>query len=262
MEIGLIFLYSLFTIIQIFILLSTGMISFIRKIYTADSLKKLSMILLNLFFPVQGMLEIARMATPANVQIFWIMIITVSFSMFLGYLIGLFLNWTFGLEYRIRYSYALILAIPSLGTLPLVLGKAFCYPGGPLEGDPQCSNMLGYMNINSLIFNLILFISGFKLIITDKNFADEIELKMSYIWPIICENLYNGKNFAVLRLFEKYMKKIDKKEKNKAEIEFEKFDKEYRLFNITGNISYEIKDAKGEIKVNEKYSKILQVFFF
>lgn len=250
MDIALIFIYSLFTIIQIFILLSLGMISFIKGIYTADSLKKLSMILLNLFFPVQGMLEIARMATPQNVQIFWIMVITVTFSMFLGFLIGIFLNWVFKMDVRIKYSYSLILAIPSLGTLPLVLGKAFCYPGGHLEGDPQCSNMLGYMNINSLIFNLILFITGFKLIITDKNFAEEIEMKMGYIWPLICESIYKGKNYAVLRLFEKYMKKTP--EKKTPEIEFEKFDSELRLVNLPGKACYELKNAKGETKFNEK----------
>lgn len=246
MDIGLTLLYSLYTVLQNFILLSPGMISFARKIYTSDSLKNLSMLLVNLFFPVQGFIEIARMATPENVKVFWIMVLSVGSSMLIGFFVGYFLNWLFKLEVRIKFSYSLLLSIPSLGTLPLVLGRAFCFPGGPLEGDPQCDNMLGYMNINSLIFNLILFIFGFNLIISDKNNAAEIEQKLYYCWPLVCEQLYEGKNYAVLRLFDRYMTK--KQAKKLSNYEFENFDKDIRLVNVPGKVYYTLVNASGQSK--------------
>lgn len=251
MDIGFIFLYSVFTILQIFFLFSVGMVSFVRKIYTNDSLKKLSMLLMNLFFPVQGMLEIARMASADNISVFWIMVVSVSSAMFIGFIIGYFINKLFKLDIRIKYSYSLFLAIPSLGTLPLVLGRAFCFPGGPLEGDSQCGNMLGYMNINSLIFNLILFISGFNLITSDKNIGEEIEQKLAYCWPLVCERLYNGKNFTVLRLFNKYMTK--NKDNKAGQIEFEKFDLDLRLINIPQKAYFTLVNAKGELREQNNY---------
>ncbi len=281
MEIALICMYSVFSVLQIFILIGSGMISYLRGIYSSNSLRKLSMILLNYFLPFQVMVEIARMASPENVQIFWLMIVSVSLSLFSAYIIAYMLNMIFGLESRIKFSYSLIMALPALGVLPLVLGKSFCYPGGPLEGDPQCPNILGYMNVNALTFNLILFITGFKLIVTDKNLSKEIEEKMSYIWPIICENLFEGKNFTVKRLFEKYIKKtnnlntsMNSEEKSNDTInknvkinidkfineEFIKFDNEYKLFNIAGKTTFELRNSKGEI-IREKLNRIINGFF-
>ncbi len=207
------------------------MISFGRKVYSQKSLKNLSELLINLFLPVYAIIEVSRMATPANMGIFWIMIISVILSMTLGYYSGKILQYLFKTDVRIHSSFNLLCCVPSVGTLPLVLGRAFCFPGGPLEGDPQCLNILGYMMINYLVFQIGLFLIGFSLIAKDANFGYEIGDKMSLTWHIICEKLFM-KNYYVLFMFRRFLK-----DKKLAQNLFEKFDANNKLIRKEGELN-------------------------
>ncbi len=249
MDVPLILMYSFFALVNIKIFLSTGIISYFRKVYSERSLRNLSQLLVNCFLPVYGVLEVARMATPSNMEIFWILIISVILSMLVGYYSAKIFQYLFKLDLRISSSFALLCCLPSIGTLPLVLGRAFCFPGGPLEGDVQCSNILGYMMINYLVFQIALFLIGFNLIAKDANYGYVLDDKMSLCWHIIVEKIFK-KNYFIKHIFRKYIK--DKKLADKA---FEEFDNNNKLIRNDGEITYKFisYDNDEGIEDNRKY---------
>lgn len=61
------------------------------------------------------------------------------------------------MDIKMWIIYSFVISIPSLGKLPLVLGRAFRYLQGPLESDPKCEDMLDYMIFHFLIFKIIYF---------------------------------------------------------------------------------------------------------
>ena len=197
------------------------------------------------------------MATPANMEIFWIMILSVVLSMVIGYYSARILHYVFKLDERISYSYSLLCCLPSIGTLPLVLGKAFCFPGGPLEGDSQCGNILGFMMINFLVFQVSLFLIGFNMIAKDANYGNKINDKMSLTWHIVCEKIFK-KNYTILHLFRRYFEN-----KKLAEIKFNEFDNKNKLQRIENEITYEYicldedeaidENVEGDLVVNDDY---------
>jgi len=232
MDVPLILMYSFFALLNIKIFLSAGIISYFKKAYSKRSLKNISQLLVNCFLPIYGVIEVARMATPSNIEIFWILILSLILSMVIGYLSAMIFQYIFKLDLRISSSFALLCCLPSIGTLPLVIGRAFCFPGGPLEKDPQCSNILGYMMINYLVFQIILFLIGFHKIAKDANYSYVIDDKMSLTWHILCEKIFK-KNFFVLLIFRKYFKN-----KKSAEKAFEDFEKNNKLLRNENEITY------------------------
>jgi predicted permease len=243
-------MYSFFALLNIKIYLSIGIISYFKKVYSQKSLINLSQLLVNAFLPIYGIIEVARMATPENMEIFWIMIISVILSMVIGFYASKFFQFFLKLDVRISSSFSLLCCLPSIGTLPLVLGRAFCFPGGPLEGDPQCSNILGYMMINYLVFQIGLFLIGFGLIAKDANYGYALDDKMGLTWHIIIEKIFK-KNFFILHIFRKYFK--DKKLANKA---FENFEKNNKLIRNEGEITYKFVcfDKDEAITDSQKYN--------
>jgi len=254
MDVPLILMYSFFALLNIKIFLSVGIISYFKKAYSEKSLKNLSQLLVNCFLPIYGVIEVARMATPSNLQIFWILILSVILSMIIGYYSAKIFQYFFKLDVRISSSFALLCCLPSIGTLPLVLGRAFCFPGGPLENDPQCSNILGYMMINYLVFQIGLFLIGFHLIAKDANYGYVLDDKMSLTWHILCEKIFK-KNFFVLLIFRKYFK--DKKSVDKA---FEEFETNNKLIRNENEITYRFVclDNDEAIVDNHNYMKELR----
>jgi predicted permease len=209
--------------LQIIILYSVGIITGLKKVWNPKSIKAISELLYNYFIPLYSIYELAKMASWPNVEIMWILIISVVFAIFLGFGIGVVIHKAFGMDVRFTRSYPFLISMPSLGTVPLVLGRALCYPGGMLEGDPQCPSILGFMVMNKLIFNIILFVMGFILIPKDANFTNVLLEKMSYVWHNLIGKVYD-KNYAVLNIFLRFMKN----EKTTREL-FEIFDKRYKL---------------------------------
>lgn len=232
MDVPFILMYSFFALLNVKIFLSVGVICYFRKVYSQKSLKNLSELIVNAFLPIFGIIEVARMANPANMQVFWIMILSVIFSMLVGFYSAKIIQYFFKLDIRISSSYNLLCCVPSIGTLPLVLGRAFCFPGGPLEGDEQCSNILGYMMINYLVFQVGLFLIGFFLIARDANYGYILDDKMGLTWHIVCEKVFK-KNYFILHLFRKYFK--DKKLADKL---FEEFENNNKLIRNEGEITY------------------------
>jgi predicted permease len=216
-------LYIFLAMLQIIILFSVGIITGMKKMWTPKSIKTISELLYNKFIPIFAIIELGRTASWPNIEIMWILMISVTVSMLLGFALGVLIHRLFGLDVRFTWSYPYLISMPSLGTLPLVLGRALCLPGGMLEGDPQCPNILGFMVMNKLIFNILLFALGFLLIPKDANLTNLLMEKMNYVWHNLIGKVYD-KNFAVLNIFLSFMK--DEKTAKKL---FEVFEKKYKL---------------------------------
>jgi hypothetical protein len=222
-NIGWTFLVCFFAILQVKIYLTVGVIAFIRKIYSANALRNLNQMIMNYFLPIYAIIEIARMTTKENVSLIWILIIGVVLSIVIGFICGRIAHYIFKLDERISYSFNLLTSLPSIGTLPLVLGKSLCYPGAPLEDDPECANILGFMLMNYLIFQLILNFVGFQVLTNDSNLSKKVDEKLSFLWRILIDKFVK-KDYTVKYLFEKYMK-----DSKQAEAKFEEFVGKYSL---------------------------------
>ena len=220
---GSTFLYIFFAILQLYIFISVGLISGLKNLYTNKAIKTVSQLLLNFIFPIYALLEISRMASWSNILIMWHLILSAVVSVLGGYCLALILHYTFKLDVRIKRSYCYIIANPAVGTLPLVIARALCYPGGILEGDDKCGSILGYMVVYFLMSKLILFLMGFTLIPKDASFANNLNDKLGYLWHYLIPKVVD-KNFTVLYIFRRFIK-----DKEKADKLFEDFESSYKL---------------------------------
>ncbi len=168
-------------------------------------------------------MELARMATIENIEKTWMLIVSVTVAILTGYIISTLCHWFMKLDERISRSFPCLLAFSSLGTLPLVLGKALCFPGGMLEGDPKCDDIVGYMVINKLVFQILLFILGFILMPRDANFTSILTEKMQYSWHLMRPGVMD-KDYSVFYCFNTFFK-----DKKKSEKMFDMFSKRFNL---------------------------------
>jgi len=247
-------LYTFLAVLQIYIYFSVGIIAYLKKI---TSSKIISELIFNFFLPVYCIVELARMATWNNIEIMWILMVSVFIAMILGFFVGKLIYSLLRLDYRMKNSFPYLISVPSLGTLPLVMGRALCYPGGMLEGDPNCESILGFMIINSLIFFIILFSIGFTLIPGDANLTTSLSEKMSYLGHLLIPKLFD-KDYAVYYLFKNYMK-----EKKKADEMFSAFCKKYKFeieseYNLPRYRLRKDPEVKLEFDIEDHFVKFVQ----
>ena len=221
LDYGTIFLYCLYACIQMYLLMATGFFAFKRKMFSSKSIAMVSEILFVFLIPFYGLVEITRIGTLEILNLFWILIVNFVINLVVSYLLSLVCHYTFKLDERIRESFNLVAAIPAMGALPLVIGKAFCFPGGPIEGDAYCDSLIGLMMLCYFVVCIAVFLVGFLLIFSDKSRNTSIQEKMIYLWHILVEKFFK-KDDTILYLFNKYLK-----DKKKALILFEKFQKEH-----------------------------------
>ena len=141
----------------------------------------------------------------------------------LGFLISIFIYWLLKLNIRFRNSFPFLCSLPSLGTCSLLIGRALCYPGGMLDGDPNCPNILGFMMMNSLVFQIILFSIGFIAIPKDASFSYTLMEKCSYLWHNLIPKVFD-KNYSVNYILSKFMK-----DEQAAKKLFDIFESKYKL---------------------------------
>ena len=61
-------------------------------------------------------------------KVFWILVVNFVTALIISYILTYICHKIFKLDERIKFSYNIITAIPAMGALPLVIGKAFCFP--------------------------------------------------------------------------------------------------------------------------------------
>lgn len=250
MDFGMIFMYSVFAVLQIYILMTVGVVSFYKKIYNGKSITAISEILMKFFLPVLGMIEIGKMTNLVNIDVAWLLVVNMFICFIIGFCLSRLIHHLFSLDERISYGFSLSCSVPSLGTFPLVMGKAFCYPGGPLEGDSLCDGIQGLMMINYLIFSFIVFIFGFILIMKDKNFNSEITKKMEYLWHILINKKVFDYDYTVKYFMFKYLDYPSKV----LEEKFVNFSSSYQLQYDEDKVDYVLK-RKANYKLRETQKK-------
>lgn len=220
---GLTLFYTFLAFLQIYIYFIAGTITGYKNIWNSKSQKCIPELLIKFFRPVYAILELSRMASWPNIEIMWILILSVLIAIIFGLLIGFAFQIIFNLDVRYKRTYPYVLAMPSLGTLPLVMGRALCYPGGMLEGDPQCVNIQGFMMMNFLIFEMCAFTLGFLFMPGDSNFTNILMEKMSYTMHNLVGKIFD-RNYHILNIFLRFMKD----EKTARQL-FDSFEKIYKL---------------------------------
>ena len=235
-----------------YIFMAPGVISFKRKFFTSKSVSIISEILFIYLIPFYGAIEIARVGSMEILKVFWILVVNFVLSLLISYIIASISQKIFKLDERIKQSFNLVCTIPAMGALPLVIGKAFCFPGGPMEGDIYCDSMIGLMMLCYLVVCICVFLLGYILILSDKIRNNIIQEKMMYLWQILVKKSF-GEDFTILYLFNKYLK-----DKEKSNLLYEEFKKNHGedLINLKYDFHYEKHHHhhhKNE-KVNKQFS--------
>jgi hypothetical protein len=181
---------------------------------------------MNLFLPIYAIIQLARISVWQNIEIMWIFMISTFIAIIIGFILGIICIYVFKLDERIKLSFLFVNAYPSLGSLSLVLGNSLCYPGNYLAEDPLCKDMLGYMVMNYLFFQLTIFVTGFLLMSHEVHNAKIINEKLSYLWHFLIPHISGNKNYAPLYFFKKYINKNSKVDPQKI---YEKFEEKYKL---------------------------------
>ena len=235
-----------------YIFMAPGVISFKRKFFTSKSVSIISEILFIYLIPFYGAIEIARVGSMEILKVFWILVVNFVLSLLISYTIASICQKIFKLDERIKQSFNLVCTIPAMGALPLVIGKAFCFPGGPMEGDIYCDSMIGLMMLCYLVVCICVFLLGYILILSDKIRNNIIQEKMMFLWQILVKKSF-GEDFTILYLFNKYLK-----DKEKSNLLYEEFKKNHGedLINLKYDFHYEKHHHhhhKNE-KVNKQFS--------
>jgi hypothetical protein len=246
MEVGWIFLNCLMTVLQMYIYLSIGILAYYKKIFTKQTSALLSKIVAFFIYPFYNMLELARIATPANMQIFWILLLSTVVSISIGLGISILSSKVLKIDVRIAHSFSLFVSLPSLGSLPLILGRALCITGGPLDGDPRCSVIIGFMVTDQMIFQIQMFFIGYYIVMKDVDLFIPFEEKLHYLWHLY---LYKkGKNdLVVLDLFERYLK-----DKKQVKTKYIKFMRENKIMHLKGiEFQFNLTDKENHVALVE-----------
>ena len=243
-----VFLFCFYSCLQMYIFMAPGVISFKRKFFTSKSVSIISEILFIYLIPFYGAIEIARVGSMEILKVFWILVVNFVLSLLISYIIASICQKIFKLDERIKQSFNLVCTIPAMGALPLVIGKAFCFPGGPMEGDIYCDSMIGLMMLCYLVVCICVFLLGYILILSDKIRNNIIQEKMMFLWQILVKKSF-GEDYTILYLFNKYLK-----DKNKANLLYEEFKKNHG--NDLINLKYEFnKDEKHHHHHHHKNDK-------
>jgi predicted permease len=253
MNIGWVLLNCLFSVLQIYIFLAIGVWSYYKGIINKQTSTFISKLIAFFIFPLYNMLELSRVATVDNMRISWLLMISTLVSLSLGFILSIAFTKLFKLDKRTAYSFSLLNSLPSLGSLPLVLGKALCISGGPLDGDPKCSVITGFLVIDLMIFQIQMFFTGYSIVIKDIELVKPFEEKLHYLWHIFLRKRGED-DIVVLDLFERYLKR-----QVKAKEKYREFLKEYRIVHNDGiDFEFRLPEIKSSCAPNDDDSFIIQ----
>lgn len=219
-NVGFTFLYCVLSCIQMYILMAIGYISYYRKILNSKNNGYISAILINYLIPIYVIVKLSQVVDTTLLNTYWILIVNFVVELIVGYFLSLLFHIILKMDIRIKECFAAINMVPALGALPLVIAKGFCFPSGPVDGDPLCNDFLGLVMLCLLIFNFSIYVIAYFLFAID---SVEIEPKLEILWHKVLNKFYNGKDITMERMMKEYMKKdscfIMKEEKNELPIE-------------------------------------------
>lgn len=258
-NVGFTFLYCVLSCIQMYILMAIGYISYYRNILNSKNNGFISAILINYLIPIYVIVKLSQVVDTTLLNTYWILIVNFVVELIVGYLLSLLFHIILKMDIRIKECFAAMNMVPALGALPLVIAKGFCFPSGPVDGDPLCNDFLGLVMLCLLIFNFSIYVIAYFLFAIDKNKSVEIEPKLEILWHKVLNKFYKGKDITMERMMKEYMKKdscfIIKEEKNELPIEEKEIIEYYKnkFSIIESNIN---KDKQKEYE--ERKRKIIE----
>ena len=180
-NVGFTFLYCVLSCIQMYILMAIGYISYYRKILNSKNNGFISAILINYLIPIYVIVKLSQVVDTTLVNTYWILIVNFVVELIVGYFLSLLFHIILKMDIRIKECFAAMNMVPALGALPLVIAKGFCFPSGPVDGDPLCNDFLGLVMLCLLIFNFSIYVIAYFLFAIDKNKSVEIEPKLEIL---------------------------------------------------------------------------------
>ena len=261
-KVGFTFLYCVLACIQMYILMAVGMIAYYRKILDTKKSSVISTLIVLYLLPIYIIIKLAQGVDIELLNTYWVLIINFLVELIVGYLLSLLFHVTLKMDVRIKECFGAMNMVPALGALPLVIGKGFCFPSGPIDGDKLCNDFLGILMLCLLIYNIAVYIVAYFLFVIDKNKFLEIEPKLAVLWHKVINQFHNGKNITVELLMKKYFKKdfdyqaqyklFESEYSKGAPTEKEEIDKYYnRVFEITEKFIDDTKKQEFYERKNE-----------
>ena len=259
-NVGFTFLYCVLSCIQMYILMAIGYISYYRKILNSKNNGFISAILINYLIPIYVIVKLSQVVDTTLLNTYWILIVNFVVELIVGYFLSLLFHIILKMDIRIKECFAAMNMVSALGALPLVIAKVFCFPSGPVDGDPLCNDFLGLVMLCLLIFNFSIYVIAYFLFAIDKNKSVEIEPKLEILWHKVLNKFYNGKDITMERMMKEYMKKdscfIMKEEKNELPIEEKEIIDYYKNkfsiieSNINKDKQKEYEERKEQLLIN------------
>lgn len=251
-DVGNTLLFVFLGVLQIYILLLPGVKGYFRKFINNGGNNLINGLLYNVYIPVYSILEVSRMASLANVKLYWFLAISVTICILLRLVLSYVLNIIIGSDKKTAEPYAMLNTFPAVGSLTLVIGKAMCYEGCPLYGDPQCDNVLGLMMINYLIYSVLVFVIGFIIHANALKKNSIMKEKLRHLWYRFL-TVKNRKDLIPQYIFYKYLSYNEKK----AEELYNTFIDNNTLDANEEHI-YHYKTKKGDTFNTTKFAKKLK----
>lgn len=228
-------LYTFFAVLQVIINQLIGVKGNLKKILTPKGISGISQITYYIFIPVYSFLELARLGTLDKIRSYWIIFVCTLISIGIRTVSLYFLTKLLNFDKKVVNAFTAVISLPSLGSINLVLGKALCYPGCPLEDDQRCADVVGLMLVLMLVNNIYLYCVDFSMLILNENDYRFIKEKLSYVLTV----LKKEDDFFVRYLFTKYIK-----EEKKAIDNYKDFIKSNRLI-VNNDYKYIIASSES-----------------
>ena len=181
-NIPLVLLFVFFGVVQIYIFLLPGVKGYYKNFLNSSGMTLINGLLYNVYIPAYSILEVSRMASITNVKSYWFLAISVTICIFIRMFLSYVLNIIIGSDKKTSHPYAMLNTFPAVGSLTLVLGKAMCYKGCPLYGDPLCEDVLGLMMVNYLIYSVLVFVTGFIIHANALKNYSIVKEKLRFLW--------------------------------------------------------------------------------
>lgn len=252
-DVGFTFLYCVLACIQMYILMGIGFVAKYKGILNSKNSSTISSLLFVILIPFYVIVTLSQTVSLELLNTYWILIVNFLVELIVGYSFSLLFHVIFRMDVRIKECFGTMNMIPALGALPLVIGKGFCFPSGPVEGDPVCDSFLGLLTTCLLIYNIAVYILGYIMFLVDKNKFLDVDYKSKYLWHTLIKKFYKD-NFTVLYLFQKNIKNHQQLyEKFKTENELpndEEQEKNEKYYLAAFQV---LEENKKELLTDEKY---------
>lgn len=236
-DVGNTLLYIFYSVLQIYILLSPGFLSYFKKLLTPVAYKMISNILFNFIIPIYSMMEISRVSSIEKLSKYWMLAILTLMCLLLRLFISKIIAYIFDIDKKVLDGYVLLNTFPAIGAISIIIGTNLCNKNCPLDGDELCEDILGLMMILFMMNFLVIFIVGLIVAKKSKFVYDSFKEKLLFLYYRLITEI-NSDDLTAKHLIYKYIE--DERTKEQIYIDFKEnnsliCDEEFDYVYITKN---------------------------